>query len=171
AGTYPCTLTAQDAEGCNSNAEQFTVTLNALPTIGVNNPTVCVNEAAVIIPSGAATYTISGGSYTITSSAAGTTDYTVSGTDNNGCENSSIATIVVSDCVGIGELKSESLDLKIYPNPNNGNFTVEVAENTRIIVMNSLGQVIHEGTTSTDKTEVSIAEMANGIYFVRVISN
>ncbi|MBX3165294.1 MAG: T9SS type A sorting domain-containing protein, partial [Bacteroidetes bacterium] len=95
------------------------------------------------------------------------TTYVVQGTGTNGCENSAAVTVFVDECLGVGELKIKNEELKIYPNPNNGVFTIETQENTHIVVMNLIGQIIYEQNTTSSKTKISLKEIDNGIYFIK----
>lgn len=80
--------------GCLSNVVTSSVTVNTLPTITVNSGAICVGQSFTIIPSGANTYTYSNGSDVVTPIAQ--TDYTVTGTDANGCENMAVSTVTVN---------------------------------------------------------------------------
>ena len=58
----------------------------------------------------------------------------------------------------------------IYPNPSNGDFTVEVnANNAEIMVTDLLGKVILKSKITQLKTNLHLTE--NGIYIVYVSSN
>lgn len=67
---------------------------------------------------------------------------------------------------GISEAKNEN-KLTIYPNPNNGSFTVKGKEKESIIISNQLGQEIKTIYLS-DKNNFSetISGLENGIYFL-----
>ena len=92
------TVTGTDVNGCN-NSNTATITVNQLPTISVNTATICAGGTATLTASGTAT------SYTwntnetgaaITPSPTITTNYTVAGTDINGCINADTTTITVN---------------------------------------------------------------------------
>jgi hypothetical protein len=83
------TVTATNA--CGTSAQQtLSVTINALPIIGVNSGSICSGSSFTIVPSGASTYTIQGGSAVV--SPGSTTSYTVIGTSTAGCISSGFAT-------------------------------------------------------------------------------
>ena len=100
--TYTVTVT-DGTTGC-ANSGSGTVTVNALPTVGVNSPTICVGGSAVLT----ATTGASSPSYlwndpssattaSITVSPAATTTYTVTVTDGTtGCANSGSGTVTVN---------------------------------------------------------------------------
>ena len=89
-GTTSYSVTGSSAEGCVSAAPAISnVTVNALPVIAVNSGTICSGGAFTLNPSGALTYTYSSGSNVV--SPLSDTNYSVTGTDNNGCVSSSPA--------------------------------------------------------------------------------
>jgi len=82
-------VTGTDANSCANNAT-YTVNVNNLPTITVNNPTVCAGSPAILTASGSATsytWSTSATTSTISVSPTVTTTYTVTGTDANTCTN------------------------------------------------------------------------------------
>ena len=95
-------------------------------------------------------------------------------TDSNGCVNAASKEVLIS---GIGEVNDESI--LISPSLSNGNFTIEwlnglAANKIFIEVTNSLGQRVfssEEHISSSDwKKEISLSNLARGIYFVSVTS-
>jgi hypothetical protein len=83
----PTTTTTYTIVGVNSvgcyGTQICTVTVNALPTLTVNGGAICSGQSFTIVPTGAITYTYSSGSDVV--SPIATTDYSVTGTDVNGC--------------------------------------------------------------------------------------
>lgn len=67
---------------------------------------------------------------------------------------------------GITEVKNENC-VTIYPNPNNGSFSIKAKENETIIISNQIGQEIKTIYLS-DKNNFSetISGLENGIYFL-----
>lgn len=76
------TVVGTDANGC-SNSASYTVVVNPLPTVTVNNGTICPGGSFTINPTGASNYVISGGSSVVSPNT--TTSYSVIGVDMNGC--------------------------------------------------------------------------------------
>lgn len=68
--------------------------------------------------------------------------------------------------VGINE-SIPDLNLKIYPNPNNGIFNIETMSNSNIEILNVLGQSVYLETLIENKLQLNISA---GIYYVKVIS-
>ncbi len=108
------------------------------------------------------TYTASG-SYTVT--------LTVS---NGSCEETSIQTVDVTHVTAIDELLAPG-SLKLYPNPGQGQFTIEAEAHTaqpmQLTVYNTLGQQLVSkafARTTYFKEEVDLQEVPNGTYLIRL---
>ena len=57
--------------------------------------------------------------------------------------------------------------IKIYPNPNNGEFTIVSSSDMKLSIINELGQLVKTLDVIANSTEqVSVSELSNGIYFV-----
>ncbi|MBU3675673.1 MAG: T9SS type A sorting domain-containing protein, partial [Chitinophagaceae bacterium] len=97
------TVTATDGNGC-SNTATVSVTVNSNPSVSITAipaiPTVCIqNQQVTLSGNGATTYTWSGGISNATAFTAlsGTTTYTVTGSDGNGCSNTATIDVVGND--------------------------------------------------------------------------
>ena len=93
-GVY--TVTATNAEGC-SNTASVSVTVNPLPNVNISgNNSFCQGDNVTLTATGASTYAWSNTSTNaaITVSSAG--NYTVTGTDANGCSNTATKTVSVN---------------------------------------------------------------------------
>ena len=93
------TVTGTDINNC-SNTATATVTVNALPPVSVNSPSVCPGSTATLTANGAINYTWSSGTSSptgasVTANPSVTSTYTVTGTDNNNCFNTDVATVTV----------------------------------------------------------------------------
>jgi len=98
ATTY--TVTGTDANGC-VNTSTVTVNVNALPTVAASasNSAICNGSSVTLNGSGAATYAWMPGSLSgasVTDAPASYTTYTVTGTDANGCSNTSTVAVNVN---------------------------------------------------------------------------
>ena len=92
--TTDYTISTTNAFGCTTNSVK-TITVSITPVINVSSGAVCTGGTWTITPTGAATYTYSSGSAIVTPTAA-TTDYTVSGSNIDGCESMAVITITVN---------------------------------------------------------------------------
>src|SRR6202008_2330698 len=88
---------------CDSISVATNITENLLPGVIVNSPSYCLNATSQLAAGGAQTYTWSAGTspatganVSVPTTAAGTTTYTVTGTDINGCVNTATSTVIVN---------------------------------------------------------------------------
>ena len=159
---------------CNSTGS-VNLTINPNPTVTavLTRSIICRGESTILTANGANTYvwnnTATTPSFVINPII--NTNYTVTGTDANGCKGTGTVQVKVNTCTGISELSSQN-GLKIYPNPNNGEFNIELVSvnNTYLTITNVLGQII-----KTQKAEltnkININAFDKGIYFISVIEN
>ena len=90
------TVTATNAEGCSATAN-ITVTVNPLPSVNISGSnSFCQGDNITLTATGASSYVWSNTSTNaaITVSSAG--NYTVTGTDANGCSNTAMKTVSVN---------------------------------------------------------------------------
>lgn len=97
-GMNTYTVIGTDVNGC-ANTDQVNVMVNALPTVnGGPDQTVCENIAVTLSGSGASTYIWDNGAMDGVPfvQSPGSTTYTVTGTDVNGCTNTDQVVVTVS---------------------------------------------------------------------------
>jgi gliding motility-associated-like protein len=99
--TQNYTVAGMDANGC-INGTVTAITVNPLPTVTVNSATICVGQqTATLTANGADTYTWSAGLSSstgslVTGNPVSTQNYTVTGTDLNGCFNATTTAVDVN---------------------------------------------------------------------------
>jgi len=98
--------------------------------------------------------------------AAANGDYAVIVTEG-ACIDTSICVPVYT--VGIDDMQPE-IQLNISPNPNNGQFSIEMNYAAQIEIMDALGKLIYTGQHNQGKAEISLGNIADGVYFVRATS-
>ena len=90
----------------------------------------------------------------------------------NGCD--SIVENKLSMLINFGITDMNSGEIKIYPNPNNGKFTVsskeELSGNSRVRILNAMGQIIYNRSdlNSSSMNKINIEDQADGIYFIEI---
>jgi uncharacterized repeat protein (TIGR03803 family) len=73
---------------------------------------------------------------------------------------------------GIQNINNTS-DIKIYPNPNSGSFTITLSGTTdksTVEVYNTMGQEIYTGALDLGSNTIELNSKANGVYLYRVVS-
>lgn len=164
-------ISGTDGNGCISSGTTLVqVVVNALPNLSTLNSTICTGEPATLTASGAATYTWLPGNVSPSATVypVATTSYTVRATDNNNCENTAVTIVFVENCSGLILLNKESSGLTIFPNPNNGRFTVACESGLEIIVTDMMGRMIYTHISNALQTEISLTHFDKGVYFVGV---
>jgi len=58
--------------------------------------------------------------------------------------------------------------LKLYPNPSNGQITIEQEGMQKVVVYNALGQVLISKETCADQLQLDLTSFGNGLYWVKV---
>lgn len=165
------TVTGSSTAGCvSANAAISSVTVFALPTVTAssNRASICAGASGTLTAGGAFSYlwNTSAITNTLVISPSVNTVYTVTGTDVNGCSLSFTLSQVVSPCTGINsELSTLNRQPVIYPNPNNGEFTIVSDQSVQLTLVNELGQNIRSFALDC-ATEVTVKDLADGIYFL-----
>ena len=166
---------------CGVASTYRVITIETMPTVaGIAGPdSVCVGNAVTL------TDGTSGGVWTVTTSAAGalgggvftgitpgtdTCIYTITGA----CASVSAQhTLVVSGCTtGIGGIDENStLGIMVFPNPSKGNFTVKLPDASSpatVSVSDVYGKEVFSGNLTKSETAISLDNVANGTYFIKV---
>ena len=176
ANTETYTVIGTNQYNCQSQAV-VEVSVHTAPTISATHPAeVCPEDETPVVATGGVSYQfISPGAFYTSNPALiqinSSTQFTVIGTDANGCEGSYFATIAVMDCTGLEDYSSTG-GLKVYPNPNNGEFSIETNNGSlkNIEVVDVTGRVVASEKTSASTVELNISAFANGVYYVKVQS-
>ncbi len=178
-GTYTLDIT----DACGSGSEAITVTMNDVPTAAftqsVSYFTTQFTDASM--SSGNTTYAWDFGDGNTSTMQNPTHIYSNSGmyyatlTVTNDCGTMTFGDTVNIAIASIDELIANG-DVSIYPNPSNGDFTIDMqvlaASNVTIRVENMLGALVHETTpTIVEGVYSETIELGNveaGVYFVEV---
>jgi len=159
------------ANGCTTRVQK-TILVNPLPILSVTGAnTICAGETATITASGAAGYFWSTGPSTasVGLSPNTSTTYSVVGVTDAGCTSTLIVNVYLQ-CVGIKSHANNSVPVSIYPNPTNGEFTIEMKNGLKktVEVIDLTGRIVVVESSDKDKIDFNIRDLANGIYYVKV---
>jgi hypothetical protein len=61
----------------------------------------------------------------------------------------------------------------LYPNPNNGNFTIELSNSTlsqevAVKIISTIGQVVHSEIMTSKQTNLDVSHLSSGIYYLQL---
>lgn len=59
-------------------------------------------------------------------------------------------------------------DILLFPNPSNGVFTVQNALNRKYSVLGVNGQIVKQGTFSSNQANLDLGQVSNGVYILRL---
>jgi hypothetical protein len=164
---------------CSSNASVL-VSVSPEPTVQIvsTRTTICKGEKTLLTASGGTTFVWSNLTPTTASVLVSPTNlsfptaYVVTATDANGCVGTATISVKVNACTGISEAKQEQDGITVFPNPNNGNFKIQVTGNVTLLLVNQLGQVVQElSFNEENQYQQNIEQLSNGIYFLRGVQN
>ena len=162
--------------GCTGQASFMLHVFNTPNVSVVNTPTmICAGETARLEASGAITYRWMASTAFISDNPAIITpqvsnNYTVVGTDENGCTGSAVLTLVVDPCTGVKEIGSAG-SINVHPNPTNGqiHITRNSALPATVQVTDVTGRVILNQQAASNQLSVDMTSFARGVYYVQII--
>lgn len=142
--------------------------------VAVSDTVLCPGESATLIATGAINYTFNPGGltgYQVVVTPPGTTNYSVIGLGDNGCEKEKLITIAVDPCdqVGIVEYNKAEV-IHVYPNPTNSMLVIETTTNSaELEILSSVGAIVYSKKFITSGTlKIDTQSWASGVYFIRV---
>ena len=144
-----------NAAECNDTITVTSTATSFFWTSPVGTQTTSANEIVVVVTNGVQVYT-------------------VVGTDDFGCS-SAEATINVSGNLACSPLTIEEAvtsRFTLYPNPNNGSFSIEFAQegNNAFKVLDITGKVVYQELANAKAASINLA-LSSGVYFVEVTNN
>jgi hypothetical protein len=75
--------------------------------------------------------------------------------------------------LGVNEITAASGQARVYPNPSQGSFTVDLQNETAksyITVYNVLGENVYQSKLTLGKTQISLNNPASGVYLYRILT-
>ena len=185
-GNYYLSATTND--GCNGNSDTTSITV--VPDIVV--PQIVVNGLGWVATGSSTTFTIAlDSTQTYQWSVEGGSIVSGQGTDtlvvNWGIPDTSVTVwLVISNGVcsdstsvnfaisGIGFEEDAMSGAKLYPNPNDGYFTVFIPEEcvgSEMNIIDGVGRVVNTLIVKDIKTSVDIRDRPKGVYRVQIMTN
>ena len=73
--------------------------------------------------------------------------------------------ILVKNSTDVNEF---AVKANLYPNPTNGNVTIEAEGMQRLTVVNELGQVVYDAEVSNDTETLNMSQFGVGVYMIRI---
>jgi Secretion system C-terminal sorting domain len=185
AGTFDVTYTVTSSCGTAIDTVSITVNANPVAAIVPTATTICAGGTTGITLNS----TPSGGTYSVVTGAASslvgnvfnpatTGIYTIaySVTNASGCPDSAQITFNVTCTVGLNDLSKGVAAIQVLPNPTSGNFDLNIsnaADKATIKLLSFDGRLLSTEKVDLNQSntvKMNIANYANGIYFVNVIS-
>lgn len=151
----------------------MTVSPNPSLSATSSHTVLCIGNTATLIAFGAASYSWSNGQTGITATVSPSveTTYTLIGSINGICQQTVTITQSVDPCIGMAELNKGNAEIKVFPNPNNGAFTIYafgINDNSSVQLFNALGQAILSEKIKSSATELNLKYLPQGIYFIQL---
>ncbi|MDI1354714.1 MAG: T9SS type A sorting domain-containing protein [bacterium] len=172
ATVYVVSATSQSNGVSCISSNSVGVSIYANPTITAiaQRTLICKGEYGNLVANGAQTYvwnTSQTGSLVPVNPTAAQNIFSVTGTDQNGCVGTATVMQKVSTCFGISEQSAAQLGLSVFPNPNNGTFTIKSTVDLNLTLVNELGQLVEIITLSSDNNhQHKLDNLTTGIYFL-----
>lgn len=172
ASTNSPTWVVPNAAGCDSI---ITLSLSVFPSLDLSitdiSPTLIANEInADYLWINCATGQPLTGETNQTFIATVNGDYAVI-IDNGGCSDT-------SNCVTVANVNSIELHkdglLKIFPNPNNGQFIVEIGHDepsAQLTIYDAAGKLVYQSTLNAGKNNLKLPSIKTGVYMIHVITS
>ena len=169
---YICTGTGTLSGVICSSTNTVLIGIYQNPTVTavVDRTLICKGETAYLTGGGAATYlwnTNQTGSTVPVAPTANSTTYTVVGTDANGCDGTATVQVRSQSCIGIKENTLNQTLFVIYPNPSNGEFTIESDAPLNLQIVDELGRSVQSvSIKEINGFEAKVNGLKPGVYFI-----
>ncbi len=178
-GAY--TVQVTNSSACSNTSTPMNIITNQLPTVSFSglDTTICELDAALTLVGNPAGGTfagtgMNGNIFDPAVATAGLYDITYTYTNAFGCDTAVIQTIAVTVCTGIGA-KTNVVGINLFPNPNDGNFTLafnaNVNTSVRLMVTDITGKIVHNENVSsvrgTNQVNLNLSNLQKGFYLLK----
>jgi len=75
------------------------------------------------------------------------------------------AYITTHNCTGLGNV--QAFNMEVYPNPNNGQFTIKLNQSAKVEIISAVGHTVYS-SQMIGKEMIDLSSQAEGVYFVKV---
>ena len=117
-------------------------------------------EAGTLVPAN------DGKSVVVTWSETYKGNVVLTATPTTNCNNGNgTMTVTVKNSTDVDEF---AVKANLYPNPTNGNITIEAEGMQRLTVVNELGQVVYDAEVNDSTTILNMSQFGAGMYMVRI---
>ncbi len=181
-GTYSYTVTYQNCDDVNGDVtvagapEIVDVSMTCYDvysvTFNVTDGTDPIAGANVVVPDlGVDDYTDASGELVISDVQVGTYSYTVSATGYTPVnDNFEVVDENITVDVVLTGLANYNSNIAIYPNPNSGEFNINVDKEYNLQVMDITGKVIYSEVLKHKENNINLSSQQAGIYIIKLTS-
>ena len=178
-GVYTVQVTNPGA--CSNTSTAVNVVSNLLPAVSFSglDTAICELDAALTlvgVPAGG-TFTgtgINGNVFDPAVATAGLYDISYTYTNAGGCDTTVIQSVEVTVCTGIGA-KTNVSAINLFPNPNEGNFTLEFNANVNsalsITISDVTGKIVYTENASSvrglNRVNLNVSNLQKGFYLLK----
>jgi hypothetical protein len=178
-GVYTVQVTNPGA--CSNTSTAVNVISNLLPAVSFSglDTAICELDAALTlvgVPVGG-TFTgtgINGNVFDPAVATAGLYDISYTYTNAGGCDTTVIQSVEVTVCTGIGA-KTNVSAINLFPNPNEGNFTLEFNANVNsalsITISDVTGKIVYTENASSvrglNRVNLNVSNLQKGFYLLK----
>jgi len=182
-GAY--TVQVINPNACSNTSTAVNIISSSLPAVSFSglDTTICEFDAALTlvgVPAGGAFsgVGVNGNTFDPAVATPGLYDISYTFTNTAGCDTTAVQSIEVTVCTGLGA-KTNVANLNLFPNPNEGNFTLEFSANVystiSITITDITGKIVHTENVSSvrgnNRLNLNVSNLQKGFYLLKTNDN